>query len=96
MSGPARALREDGALTFSVGVGNVEPAELDEISGDPERTFVVDNFDELSSVVLDQIRAAICTGKHIDFLFVVSANFKTFAFFFAVLSLNFFFGIAWR
>jgi len=63
VAGPAADLRNAGALSYAVGIGRAIPEELDEISGDPERSFAVEDFDQLAELVLEPILASICAGK---------------------------------
>lgn len=60
---PSRKLRNMGVITFAVGVGNVNQAEIDEIAGEPSRAFVAANFDELAGIVLNDIQKSVCYGK---------------------------------
>lgn len=48
--GPAEELRRQGVKTFAVGVNESYYPQLAEISGDPKRTFRVNNFDALKSI----------------------------------------------
>lgn len=47
---PAEELRRQGVQTFAVGVDNSYKPQLEEISGDPKRTFFVNNFNSLESI----------------------------------------------
>lgn len=69
---PAEKLRSQEVMVYAIGVKNAEENELLEISGDPQRTFFVNNFDALRSIK-DDIITDICSqdGKQIHVLNVV-------------------------
>uniref|UniRef100_A0A671U572 VWFA domain-containing protein n=1 Tax=Sparus aurata TaxID=8175 RepID=A0A671U572_SPAAU len=45
---PAEKLRAQGIIVYAIGVKSADPDELEKISGNPKRTFFVNNFDALS------------------------------------------------
>ncbi|KAH1177692.1 hypothetical protein KIL84_011394, partial [Mauremys mutica] len=56
---PARALRDQDVVIYSVGVFNANKPQLEEISGKPELVFYVENFDILKHIE-DEIIFGIC------------------------------------
>jgi len=62
---PAEKLRAQGVIVYAIGVKNADAVELGEISGDPKRTFFVNNFDALRPIK-DDIITDICSqdGKN--------------------------------
>lgn len=69
---PADKLRSQNVVVYAIGVKNADGKQLLEISGDPDRTFFVNNFDALRPIK-DDIITDICLpkGKHIHVLNVV-------------------------
>uniref|UniRef100_UPI0037E9B12B collagen alpha-6(VI) chain-like n=1 Tax=Semicossyphus pulcher TaxID=241346 RepID=UPI0037E9B12B len=59
---PAEELRAQGVITYAIGVANSDETELQEIAGDPKRTFSVNNFDALSPIK-DKILKDICSRE---------------------------------
>lgn len=57
---PADKLRKQNVVVYAVGVKNADEKELLEISGDPQRTFFVNNFDALKPIK-DDIITDICS-----------------------------------
>lgn len=57
---PAEKLRAQGVIIYSIGVKAADEDELVEISGDPKRTFFVNNFDALRPIK-DDIITDICS-----------------------------------
>uniref|UniRef100_A0A8C0GE15 Collagen type VI alpha 6 chain n=1 Tax=Chelonoidis abingdonii TaxID=106734 RepID=A0A8C0GE15_CHEAB len=57
---PAKALRDEGVVIYSVGVFNANKTQLEEISGKHELVFYVENFDILKHIE-DEIIFGICT-----------------------------------
>lgn len=57
---PAEQLRAQGVTVYAIGVKNADEEELREISGDPKRTFFVNNFDALKPIK-DDIITDICS-----------------------------------
>lgn len=47
---PARALRDNGVIIFSVGVYGANRTQLEEVSGDGSLVFQVENFDHLKAI----------------------------------------------
>ncbi|KAM9806315.1 collagen alpha-6(VI) chain isoform 1-T1 [Syngnathus typhle] len=75
---PAEKLRAQGVAIYAIGVKNAVMAELHEISGDPKKTFLVNNFDALKPIK-DEIITDICTTdtcKDVpgDVLFLVDSS----------------------
>ncbi|XP_051812885.1 collagen alpha-6(VI) chain [Acanthochromis polyacanthus] len=75
---PAEKLRSQGVIVYSIGVKQADMKELREISGDPKRTFFVNNFDALKPIK-DDIITDICSQdacKDIpgDVLFLIDSS----------------------
>ncbi|XP_061631419.1 collagen alpha-6(VI) chain isoform X2 [Phyllopteryx taeniolatus] len=75
---PAEKLRAKGVTIYAIGVKNADMDELQEISGDPKKTFFVNNFDALNPIK-DDIITDICTTdvcKDIpgDLLFLIDSS----------------------
>ncbi|XP_040899842.1 collagen alpha-6(VI) chain-like isoform X2 [Toxotes jaculatrix] len=75
---PAEKLRAQGVIVYAIGVKNADEDELREISGDPKRTFFVNNFDALKPIK-DDIITDICSTdacKDIpgDLLFLIDSS----------------------
>ncbi|KAM9187607.1 collagen alpha-5(VI) chain [Dugong dugon] len=70
---PARQLRDEGVIIFSVGVFGANRTQLEEISGDGSLVFQVENFDILKAIE-SQLIFRVCTlsdCKRIQLLDVV-------------------------
>lgn len=59
---PAKQLRAQGITIYSIGVKKADVDELNQISGDPKRTFFVNNFDALNPIK-DEIITDICSAE---------------------------------
>nr|XP_033497526.1 collagen alpha-6(VI) chain-like isoform X1 [Epinephelus lanceolatus] len=75
---PAEKLRSQGVIVYAIGVKQADVSELREISGDPKRTFFVNNFDALKPIK-DDIITDICSQdacKDIpgDLLFLIDSS----------------------
>lgn len=57
---PAEKLRAQGVTIYAIGVKNADKLELEEIAGNPKRTFFVYNFDALKPIK-DDIITDICS-----------------------------------
>ncbi|KAG8010914.1 Collagen alpha-6(VI) chain [Nibea albiflora] len=57
---PAEKLRAQGVTIYAIGVKNADKPELEEIAGNPKRTFFVYNFDALKPIK-DDIITDICS-----------------------------------
>ncbi|XP_071324339.1 collagen alpha-6(VI) chain-like isoform X2 [Trachinotus anak] len=57
---PAEKLRAQGVIVYAIGVKAADVGELQEIAGDPKRTFFVNNFDALRPIK-DDIITDICS-----------------------------------
>lgn len=71
---PAKALRTQGVTIYAIGVKNASIDELHQISGNPRKTFFVNDFDALIPIRYDIIRD-ICT-KDGELAVVVSISFN--------------------
>ncbi|XP_039379157.1 collagen alpha-6(VI) chain-like isoform X2 [Mauremys reevesii] len=77
---PARALRDQDVIIYSVGVFNANKSQLEEISGKPELVFYVENFDSLKHIE-DEIIFGICRPheefkklERLDVVFVIDGS----------------------
>ncbi len=70
---PAKNLRDQGVITFAIGVKGANETQLHEIAGDQRRTFFVKNFDALKSISSDIMRD-ICSpdGKETGLAWTVT------------------------
>lgn len=59
---PADKLRSQDIVIYAIGVKDADEKELLEISGDPQRTFYVNNFDALRPIK-DDIITDICSKE---------------------------------
>jgi len=72
-------LRDDDVLTFSLGVGpGIDRTELEQISGDPNRTFQAIDYDQLN-VITDQLAHEVLgtCKKSSKFVIVMTVIFRT-------------------
>ncbi|XP_039379152.1 collagen alpha-6(VI) chain isoform X3 [Mauremys reevesii] len=77
---PARALRDQGVIIYSVGVFNANKPQLEEISGKPELVFYVEEFNILKHIE-DEIIFGICRPheeckriERLDVVFVIDGS----------------------
>uniref|UniRef100_A0A8C4YQ91 Collagen type VI alpha 6 chain n=1 Tax=Gopherus evgoodei TaxID=1825980 RepID=A0A8C4YQ91_9SAUR len=77
---PAKALRDQGVVIYSVGVFNANKTQLEEISGKHELVFYIENFDILKHIE-DEIIFGICTPheeckriERLDVVFVIDGS----------------------
>uniref|UniRef100_A0A8C3S590 VWFA domain-containing protein n=1 Tax=Chelydra serpentina TaxID=8475 RepID=A0A8C3S590_CHESE len=77
---PAKALRDQGVVIYSVGVFNANKPQLQEISGKPELVFYVEEFDILKHIE-DEIIFGICRPheeckriERLDVVFVIDGS----------------------
>uniref|UniRef100_A0A8C5DBC7 VWFA domain-containing protein n=1 Tax=Gouania willdenowi TaxID=441366 RepID=A0A8C5DBC7_GOUWI len=75
---PAEQLRAQDIIVYAVGVKDSNQTELDQISGDPKRTFVVSNFDALKSIqqeiVTDICSPVACENVPSDIIFLTDSS----------------------
>uniref|UniRef100_UPI0037E74C95 collagen alpha-6(VI) chain isoform X2 n=1 Tax=Semicossyphus pulcher TaxID=241346 RepID=UPI0037E74C95 len=75
---PAEKLRAQGIKVYAIGVKNADPVELKEISGDPKRTFFVNNFDALNpikdDIITDICSQDACKDQPGDLLFLIDSS----------------------
>lgn len=62
VKGPAEQVRAQGVTVYAIGVKSADPVQLQEIAGDPKRTFFVNNFDALTPIK-DDIITDICSSE---------------------------------
>ncbi|XP_062394257.1 collagen alpha-6(VI) chain-like isoform X2 [Sardina pilchardus] len=76
--GPAKVLREQGVIIYTIGVKGANKQELEVISGDPGMTFMVNNFDALLQIRHEIIRKMCskeaCTDMKADVLLLVESS----------------------
>ncbi|CAK8671827.1 unnamed protein product [Clavelina lepadiformis] len=61
---PSAALRDDGAIIFAVGIGNVDENELMMIADSGDQIFIAEDFDALSGLVLMEIQDSVCLDNN--------------------------------
>ncbi|KAM4735979.1 collagen alpha-6(VI) chain isoform 2-T3 [Anableps anableps] len=75
---PADALRVQGVTVYAIGVKEADVEELKEISGDPKRTFFVNNFDALNlikdDIITDICSSDVCKDVPSDLLFLIDSS----------------------
>ncbi|XP_045899701.1 collagen alpha-6(VI) chain isoform X2 [Micropterus dolomieu] len=75
---PAEKLRAQGVIIYSIGVKAADEDELVEISGDPKRTFFVNNFDALrpikDDIITDICSQDACKDVPGDLLFLIDSS----------------------
>ncbi|XP_073341613.1 collagen alpha-6(VI) chain [Pagrus major] len=75
---PAEKLRARGIIVYAIGVKSADRQELEEISGNPKRTFLVNNFDALrpikDDIITDICSQDICKDIPGDLLFLVDSS----------------------
>ncbi|XP_072268435.1 collagen alpha-4(VI) chain-like isoform X2 [Pyxicephalus adspersus] len=75
-----QSLRNNGFIIFAVGVGKAKPEELQKIAGQPDRWFLVDNYNSLEAlhgnithIVCDESKPA-CAHQELDLVFLVDGS----------------------
>ncbi|XP_044062813.1 collagen alpha-6(VI) chain-like isoform X2 [Siniperca chuatsi] len=75
---PAEKLRAQGVIIYAIGVKNADANELQQISGDPQRTFFVNNFDALKpikdDIITDICSQDVCKDIPGDLLFLIDSS----------------------
>ncbi|XP_054638754.1 collagen alpha-6(VI) chain isoform X2 [Dunckerocampus dactyliophorus] len=75
---PADKLRAQGVTVYAIGVKNAVMDELNEISGNPKRTFFVNNFDALNpikdDIITDICSTDVCKDIPGDLLFLIDSS----------------------
>ncbi|XP_061885754.1 collagen alpha-6(VI) chain isoform X2 [Entelurus aequoreus] len=75
---PAEKLRAQGITIYAIGVKNADMDELREISGEPKRTFFVNNFDALNpikdDIITDICSTNVCKDIPGDLLFLIDSS----------------------
>ncbi|XP_017164866.1 collagen alpha-6(VI) chain-like isoform X2 [Poecilia reticulata] len=76
--GPAEKIRAQGVMVFAVGVKRSNKAQLQEISGDPDRTFKVRDYHFLKWIKNDILRPicgpAVCEDAPSDVIFLTESS----------------------
>ncbi|XP_074540330.1 collagen alpha-6(VI) chain-like [Halichoeres trimaculatus] len=72
---PANDLRTQGVVIYAIGVKGANQMELQDISGDPQKTFFVNNFDALGTIypeiVTEICSPEVCKDVTSDIFFLV-------------------------
>ncbi|XP_018418248.1 PREDICTED: collagen alpha-6(VI) chain-like [Nanorana parkeri] len=75
-----QSLRDNGTIIFAVGVGGAKREELEKIAGQPNRWFLVDNYNSLEGlhenithIVCDQSKPA-CAHQQLDLVFLIDGS----------------------
>ncbi|XP_039886863.1 collagen alpha-6(VI) chain-like isoform X3 [Simochromis diagramma] len=75
---PAEQLRKQGVIVYAIGVKDADVPELEEISGDPKRTFFVNNFDALKpikdEIITDICSTDVCKDIPGDLVFLIDSS----------------------
>ncbi|XP_034057186.1 collagen alpha-6(VI) chain isoform X2 [Gymnodraco acuticeps] len=75
---PAAQVRAQGVTVYAIGVKSADPVQLQEIAGDPKRTFFVNNFDALTpikdDIITDICSSEACNDKPGDLLFLIDSS----------------------
>ncbi|XP_054477460.1 collagen alpha-6(VI) chain isoform X2 [Anoplopoma fimbria] len=75
---PAEKLRAQGVTVYAIGVKKADAEELEEIAGDPKRTFFVNNFDALrpikDDIITDICSQDACKDIPSDLLFLIDSS----------------------
>ncbi|KAI4789147.1 hypothetical protein KUCAC02_035421, partial [Chaenocephalus aceratus] len=78
VKGPAEQVRAQGVTVYAIGVKSADPVQLQEIAGDPKRTFFVNNFDALTpikdDIITDICSSEACNDKPGDLLFLIDSS----------------------
>ncbi|KAK5891665.1 hypothetical protein CesoFtcFv8_012122 [Champsocephalus esox] len=78
VKGPAEQVRAQGVTVYAIGVKSADPGQLQEIAGDPKRTFFVNNFDALTpikdDIITDICSPEACNDKPGDLLFLIDSS----------------------
>ncbi|KAM4689023.1 collagen alpha-4(VI) chain-like [Discoglossus pictus] len=76
----SKSLRDDGIVVFAVGVGKANPRELEEIAGQPNKWFLVQNYnsleglhDNITHIVCDESKPA-CSHEQVDLVFLIDGS----------------------
>ncbi|XP_043973359.1 collagen alpha-6(VI) chain-like isoform X2 [Gambusia affinis] len=80
VAGPAERIRARGVMVFAVGLKRSNRAQLQEISGDPDRTFEVRDYYSLQWIKDDILRPicgpAVCEDAPSDVIFLTESSEK--------------------
>ncbi|TMS01716.1 Collagen alpha-6(VI) chain [Larimichthys crocea] len=75
---PAEKLRAQGVTIYAIGVKNADKLELEEIAGNPKRTFFVYNFDALKpikdDIITDICSQDACKDRPGDLIFLIDSS----------------------
>ncbi|KAM3873545.1 LOW QUALITY PROTEIN: collagen alpha-6(VI) chain-like [Diretmus argenteus] len=75
---PAEKLRAQGVIIYAIGVKNANETQLGEISGNPKKTFFVNDFDALKpikdDIITDMCYQDVCKDVPGDLLFLIDSS----------------------
>uniref|UniRef100_A0A3Q3IQW3 VWFA domain-containing protein n=1 Tax=Monopterus albus TaxID=43700 RepID=A0A3Q3IQW3_MONAL len=75
---PAAKVRAQGVTIYAIGVKDADEGELQEIAGDPKRTFFVNNFDALrpikDDIITDICSTDACKDIPGDLIFLIDSS----------------------
>ncbi|KAK5861651.1 hypothetical protein PBY51_017110 [Eleginops maclovinus] len=75
---PAEQVRAQGVTVYAIGVKSADSVQLQEIAGDPKRTFFVNNFDALTpikdDIITDICSPEACSDRPGDLLFLIDSS----------------------
>lgn len=75
---PAETLRAQGMTVYAIGVKNASKDQLQEIAGDPKKTFFVNDFDALKpikdDIITDICTPDVCEDVSGDLLFLIDSS----------------------
>ncbi|KAL2084691.1 hypothetical protein ACEWY4_020209 [Coilia grayii] len=75
---PAKTLRDQGVTIYSIGVRGANQKELEVISGESDKTFMVNNFDALLQIRYDILKKMcskeVCSDMKADILLLVESS----------------------
>ncbi|KAI9532422.1 hypothetical protein NQZ68_031945 [Dissostichus eleginoides] len=75
---PAEQVRAQGVTVYAIGLKSADPVQLQEIAGDPKRTFFANNFDALTpikdDIITDICSPEACNDKPGDLLFLIDSS----------------------
>ncbi|KAM3873541.1 LOW QUALITY PROTEIN: collagen alpha-6(VI) chain [Diretmus argenteus] len=75
---PAEELRAQGVIIYAIGVKNANETQLGEISGNPKKTFFVNDFDALKpikdDIITDICSQDVCKDVPGDLLFLIDSS----------------------
>uniref|UniRef100_A0ACB8FUU2 Uncharacterized protein n=1 Tax=Sphaerodactylus townsendi TaxID=933632 RepID=A0ACB8FUU2_9SAUR len=75
---PAAELRKEGIMIYAIGVRSASKEQLEQITGDKNQTFLVNEFDSLKRIRLDVVReictSRVCKNLKADIIFLIDTS----------------------